>query len=148
MLVRPLVLPNSVSHTQRSRFLHRALLTGVCSAALLSALADAGYARALNGGASAGQSAPNIASDAAVQAAARAAAAARQTQDSLARAARAVQDMQAIQAAARAAAAAQQTSVSVPNGLGAGGLLAAPGGKWDGANAPTQSIDANGQTQV
>ncbi len=148
MLVRPLVLPTSVSHTQRSRFLHRALLTGVCSAALLSASADDGYARALNGGASAGQSAPNIASDAAVQAAARAAAAARQTQDSLARAARAVQDMQAIQAAARAAAAAQQTSVSVPNGLGAGGLLAAPGGKWDGANAPTQSIDANGQTQV
>ncbi len=153
MPVRPLVLPVSISHAQRSRFLHRALLTGVCSTALLSIASGTLYARALNGGSAGGAvSAPNIAADAATQTAQRAATAAQQTQQSLARAARAVQDMQAIQAAARAAAAAQQTSVSVPvavpNGLGAGGLLVAPGGKWDGANAPTQTVDANGQTQV
>ncbi|TAI66951.1 filamentous hemagglutinin, partial [Bradyrhizobium sp. Leo170] len=34
----------------------------------------------------------------------------------------------------------------VPNGLAPGGLQAAPG--WQGANAPTQAVDASGQTQV
>jgi len=112
---------------------------------------EGAYARALNGGGGAVVSAPNIASDAASQAARQAAAAAAQTQQSLARAARAVQDMQAVQAAARAAAAAAQTSatapIAVPNGLGAGGLLPG-GGSWTGANAPTQGVDSNGQTQV
>ncbi|MFH0297953.1 filamentous hemagglutinin family protein [Bradyrhizobium sp. 31Argb] len=106
---------------------------------------------------SAVRSAPNLAADAASLAAQQAAGAAKQTQDSLARAARAVQDIQAMQAAARGAAQARQTSITapvvVPNGLGAGGLQVAPGAApgsalWRGANAPTQSVDAAGQTQV
>jgi filamentous hemagglutinin family protein len=127
----------------------RMLLTSV---SVLSAFwgADQLDARPLNGGGNGVVSAPNIAVDAATQAAQQAATAARQTQDSLARAARAVQDIQAVQAAARAAAAAAQvsaTAVAVRNGLGVGGLLPG-GGSWSGANAPTQSVDAGGQTQV
>ncbi len=57
-----------------------------------------------------------------------------------------------MQAAARAAAAAAQVSatapVAVPNGLGAGGLLPNMPAGWAGANAPTQGVDGNGQTQV
>ena len=129
-----------------------ALLTTVSTVALLMS-SPLVYARALNGGGSAGSvSAPNIASEAAAQAAQQAAAAARQSQDSLARAARAVQDIQAVQAAARAAAAAAQVSatapVLVPNGLGAGGLLPNMPAGWSGANAPTQNVDGSGQTQV
>ncbi|KZD24065.1 hypothetical protein A4A58_24765 [Tardiphaga robiniae] len=110
-------------------------------------------ARSLNGSGGGGVvSAPNIASDAAAQAAQQAAAAARQSQNSLARAARAVQEMQGVQAAARAAAAARQTSmaapISVPNGIGAGALLPNMPEGWTGANAPTQSVDGSGQTQV
>ena len=127
----------------------------LASASMLAILtmSPAAHGRALNGGGAGGSvSAPNIASDAAAQAARQAAAAARQTQDSLARAARAVQDIQAVQAAARAAAAAAQASVTapiaVPNGLGAGGLLPNVPAGWNGASAPTQSVDGNGQTQV
>ncbi len=113
--------------------------------------APGAHARALGGG-SGGASAPAVASDAAAQAAAQAVAATRQTQESLARAARAMQDIQGVQAAARAAAAAAQMSVTapiaVPNGLGAGGLLPNAPETWRGANGPTQSVDANGQTQV
>ncbi|WP_245258240.1 filamentous haemagglutinin family protein [Rhodopseudomonas palustris] len=109
------------------------------------------HARSLNGAAST-VSAPNIASDAAAQAAQQAAAAARQTQDSLTRAARAVQDMQVVQAAARAAAAARQTSatspISVPNGLAVGGLDPNLAAGWSGANVPTEGVNASGQTQV
>ncbi|MCC8962179.1 filamentous hemagglutinin family protein [Bradyrhizobium sp. Pear76] len=80
-----------------------------------------------------------------------AAAAAKQGQDAMARATRAIQAMQALQNAARSSAQASQRSatlpqVAVPNGLTPGGLQAAPG--WQGANAPTQAVDAAGQTQV
>ena len=129
-----------------------ALMAGASALALLAISATA-HARPLNGSGGGGAvSAPSIASDAAAQAAQQAAAAARQTQGSLARAARAVQEMQGVQAAARAAAAARQTSmtspVAVPNGLGAGGLLPNMPQGWSGANAPTQSVDGSGQTQV
>jgi filamentous hemagglutinin family protein len=128
----------------------RLLLTGASTLALVLAAPDLVYARSLNG--SGVVSAPNIAADAATLAAQQAAAVARQTQGSLARAARALQDMQALQAAARAAAVAGQTSVTaplhVPNGLGAGGLLPNIPAGWTGANTPTQSVDASGQTQV
>ncbi len=133
----------------------RALLSGA-SAVVVGAMlfsVDGAIARSLNGSSAGGAvSAPNIASEAAAQAAQQAAAAAQQSQQSLARAARAVQDMQGIQAAARAAAAAAQVSVTaplaVPNGLGAGGLLPNMPAGWSGANAPTQSADGAGQTEV
>ena len=129
------------------------LMTGASTLAFAIATPDFVQARSLNGGGGEGAiSAPNIASEAATQAARQAAAAARQTQDSLARAARAVQDIQAVQAAARAAAAAAQVSatapIAVPNGLGAGGLLPNMPAGWNGASAPTQSVDGNDQTQV
>jgi len=129
-----------------------ALLVSVSAAALLMS-APVIHARSMNGSGGGGAiSAPNIASDAAAQAAQQAASAARQTQDSLARAARAVQDMQGVQAAARAAAAARQTSMTVPvvvpNGIGTGGLLPGAPASWNGANRPTQNVDAGGQTQV
>ncbi|OYU91198.1 MAG: hypothetical protein CFE29_06780 [Bradyrhizobiaceae bacterium PARB1] len=127
------------------------LLAGTSLLAMLVA-GDSAFGRALNGGSGGAVSAPNIATDAATQAAARAAAAARQTQDSLARAARAVQEMQNVQAAARAAAARAQVSatapIAIPNGLGAGGLLPYMPAGWTGADAPTQNVDATGQTQV
>ncbi len=53
-----------------------------------------------------------------------------------------------MQAAARAAAAATQVSAAIPNGLGAGGLQPNIPVDWTGANAPTQSVDGAGQTQV
>ncbi|WP_139069841.1 hypothetical protein, partial [Tardiphaga robiniae] len=71
------------------------LLVTVSAISLLVANNGA-LARALNGSSPA-LSAPNIASDAATYAAQQAAAAARQTQGSLARAARAMQDMRAVQ---------------------------------------------------
>lgn len=134
-------------------FGHGAALMAGASAFVLLALSPAAHARSLNGGSAGGAvSAPNIAADAASQAAQQAAAAAAQSQQSLARAARALQDIQTIQAAARAAAAAAQTSatapIAVPNGLGAGGLMPNMPAGWTGANAPTQSVDGAGQTQV
>ncbi|UGA45824.1 filamentous hemagglutinin family protein [Bradyrhizobium quebecense] len=95
---------------------------------------------------------PSAAAMAASQSAAQdAAAAAKQGQDAMARATRAIQAIQGLQNAARAAAQTSQRSVTlpqvaVPNGLATGGLQVAPG--WQGANAPTQAIDAAGQTQV
>lgn len=95
---------------------------------------------------------PSAAAMAASQSAAQdAAAAGKQGQNAMARATRAIQAIQGLQNAARAAAQTSQRSVtlpqvSVPNGLAPGGLQVAPG--WQGANAPTQAIDAAGQTQV
>ncbi|WP_420970617.1 filamentous haemagglutinin family protein [Bradyrhizobium sp. B120] len=95
---------------------------------------------------------PSAAAMAASQSAAQdAAAAAKQGQDAMARATRAIQAIQGLQNAARAAAQTSQRSVTlpqvaVPNGLATGGLQVAPG--WQGANTPTQAIDAAGQTQV
>ncbi|OYU91962.1 MAG: filamentous hemagglutinin [Bradyrhizobiaceae bacterium PARB1] len=130
---------------------HHALLASVCAAALFSTGGEA-VARSMNGGSAGFASAPNVASDAATLAAQQAVTAARKTQDSLARAAKAIQDMQAVQATARAAAAVRQTSltspVAVPDGLGAGGLLPNVPAGWTGANAPNQSVDGAGQTQV
>ncbi|OYU90483.1 MAG: filamentous hemagglutinin [Bradyrhizobiaceae bacterium PARB1] len=132
-------------------FAATAFLLAGTSFLALTANAPAALARALNGG-SGGSPAPAIASEAAAQAAQQAVAATRQTQESLARAARAMQDIQSVQTAARAAAAAAQMSatapVVVPNGLGAGGLLPNAPQNWLNANAPTQSVDGNGQTQV
>ncbi len=95
---------------------------------------------------------PSAAAMAASQSAAQdAAAAAKQGQDAMARATRAIQAIQGLQNAARSAAQTSQRSVTlpqvaVPNGLAPGGLQVAPG--WQGANAPTQAVDAAGQTQV
>uniref|UniRef100_Q07N99 Filamentous haemagglutinin family outer membrane protein n=1 Tax=Rhodopseudomonas palustris (strain BisA53) TaxID=316055 RepID=Q07N99_RHOP5 len=135
------------------------LLAGVCSAALLLAVAPkAALARSLTGSAAA-VSAPNFASDAASVAAQRAASAAKQSQNALARS---TQAMQAAQAAARAAAQARQVSTTAPtaiaDGLAIGGLvpdsgltrpgLANPVTTWSGATTPTQSVGADGRTQV
>lgn len=140
------MVPNSNPHKTSSR--PGVWLTTVSAVALVL-LPAVGQARSLNGTSGAVSSAPNIAADAASQAAQQAAAAARQTQDSLARAARAVQEMQAVQAAARAAAAqASAVASAVPNGLGPGGLLPNLPAGWSGAKAPTQSVDADGRTQV
>ncbi|QUS40031.1 filamentous hemagglutinin N-terminal domain-containing protein [Tardiphaga alba] len=140
---------SSIVTGSKLRAMRNAVFLAGASVLTLFAASPAVQARSLNGGSAGGVvSAPNIASDAAAQAARQAAAAARQSQDSLTRAARAVQDMQAVQAAARAAAAAAQASIPVPNGLGAGGLLPHMPQNWSGANSPTQSIDAAGQTQV
>ncbi len=136
-----------------SRSAHRmALLAGVSAVALGGGAPQVAYARSLNGGSGGFVSAPSIASDAATQAAQQAAVAARQTQNSLARAAKTIQDIQGMQSAARAAAAERQISltapVAVPNGLAAGGLVPNSRAGWSGADAPGQSVDANGQTQV
>lgn len=142
----------AVSAVHNRRMARRALLAGASAFAMMLAAGDAAHARSLNGSGSGVLSATGLASDAATQAAQQAAAVAAQTQQSLARAAKAVQDMQAVQAAARAAAVAQPSSmtvpVAVPNGLGAGGLLPNMPAGWSGANAPTQSVDGTGQTQV
>lgn len=58
---------------------------------------------------------------------------------------------EASQAAARAAA--QARASTMPNGLGRGGLQVADGAVpgstlWQGADAPTQTVDANGRVQV
>ncbi len=138
---------SSKSHSTR----HTALLAGASVIALSLMIGEGAYARSLNGSGPV-VSAPNFASDAASLAAQQAAAIAKQTQGSLVRAAKTIQDIQATQAAARAAAAARQVSttapVAVPNGLGAGGLLPNVPAGWNGANAPTQSVDSAGQTQV
>jgi filamentous hemagglutinin family protein len=69
----------------------------------------------------------------------------------LARTAAAISAAQAAQAQARAAAAAAQTTV--PDGLGTGGLLPAPGAVaggtlWQGAALPTQAATGNGRQAV
>ena len=51
-----------------------------------------------------------------------------------------------INGAARTAAAAAQ--VSVPNGIGTGGLMPHMRQNWSGANGPTQSVGASGQAEV
>ncbi|WP_165420984.1 filamentous haemagglutinin family protein [Bradyrhizobium sp. Leo170] len=122
-----------------------ALLAGASVMAM--ALSGTALARPLGG--SSGVAATTAAINAASAASQQAQEAAKQSQSALSRA---VQSMQAVQAAARAAAAVSQRStslpqVSVPNGLAAGGLQVAPGGTWQGANAPTQSV-SNGQTHV
>ncbi|WP_076866829.1 filamentous haemagglutinin family protein [Bradyrhizobium mercantei] len=131
-----------------SRASVRAALFGSVSVAAL--LANAPVAARPFG--SAGTASPSAAAMAASQSTAQdAAAAAKQGQDAMARATRAIQAMQALQSAARSSAQASQRSVTlpqvaVPNGLAPGGLQVAPG--WQGANAPTQAVDAAGQTQV
>ena len=138
-------------YASSSAIVRRRILWATVSMVALSVMPASVQARGLQGGSASATAAPNIASEAAALAAQQAAAAARQTQSSLAPAARAVQDIQAVQAAARAAAAAAQVSrtapVGIPNGLGTGGLLPDMAG-WTGANAPTQGVDGNGQTQV
>lgn len=131
-----------------SRASVRAALFGSVSVAALLANAPV-VARPFG---SAWTASPSAAAMAASQSAAQdAAAAARQGQDAMARATRAIQATQALQSAARSSAQASQRSVTlpqvaVPNGLAPGGLQATPG--WQGANAPTQAVDAAGQTQV
>ncbi|MHC2437089.1 filamentous haemagglutinin family protein [Bradyrhizobium sp. USDA 4451] len=126
----------------------RAALFG--SASVVALLASAPVAARPFG--SAWTASPSAAAMAASQSAAQdAAAAGKQGQDAMARATRAIQAMQGLQNAARSAAQTSQRSVTlpqvaVPNGLAPGGLQAAPG--WQGANAPTQAVDAAGQTQV
>jgi filamentous hemagglutinin family protein len=83
-------------------------------------------------------------------AAAQAAAAARQAQDSLARAAAALQAARDAQAAARAIA--RQVPTNIPDGIAKGGLMPDPGiaidpTLWRGADQPTQSVK-DGQTAV
>jgi filamentous hemagglutinin family protein len=144
--------------SSRARALcHGALLVTVSAISLMAAV-DATSARSMNGSAPA-LSAPNFASDAAAVAAQQAGAVARQSQNALNRS---VQAMQAMQAAARAAAQARELSTTAPlgiaNGLAAGGLVPDSGlarngvanavTTWQGANTPTQSVDAAGQTQV
>lgn len=87
---------------------------------------------------------------AAIVSAQQAATAAQQSVSSMARATKAIQDMQAAQVAARNLA--LRAPGSVPNGLGVGGLQVAPNvgtdpTLWQNANLPTQS-SANGQTNV
>ncbi|AUC96260.1 filamentous hemagglutinin [Bradyrhizobium sp. SK17] len=131
-----------------SRATIRAALFGSVSVAALLANAPVN-ARPFG---SAWTASPSAAAMAASQSTAQdAAAAAKQGQDAMTRATRAIQAMQGLQNAARSAAQASQRSVTlpqvaVPNGLAPGGLQGAQG--WQGANAPTQAIDATGQTQV
>ncbi|MEW6640668.1 MAG: filamentous hemagglutinin family protein [Pseudomonadota bacterium] len=110
---------------------------------------DRGLAAQLGGGG--GVPATTYATDAATLATQQAAVAAQQGQSAMRRSIEAIQAMQGIQAAARTAAAATQRSatppqIAVPNGLAAGGLQAAPGGTWSGANAPVQSANGSGTT--
>ncbi|MBB4199992.1 hypothetical protein CCR94_21600 [Rhodoblastus sphagnicola] len=131
--------------------------SGLVLGLMLAGSPDA-MARSLNGSA-AGVSAPNFASDAATVAAQQAGAVAKQSQNALNRS---IQAMQAAQAAARAAAQARELSTTAPlgvaNGLAPGGLapdsgLAGNGvanavTTWSGANTPTQTVGAGGQTLV
>ncbi|WP_155255017.1 filamentous haemagglutinin family protein [Bradyrhizobium elkanii] len=139
--------PSTANGPMRRHARHAALRTGVSVVALFLAN-TAVVARPLGGQAPT----PSAAAMAASQSAAQdAATVAKQSQDGMARATRAIQAMQAVQDAARSAAQAAQRSatlpqVAVPNGLAPGGLQAAAG--WQGANAPTQAVDASGQTQV
>ncbi|WP_455153258.1 filamentous haemagglutinin family protein [Bradyrhizobium cenepequi] len=121
----------------------RALLAGVSALALLMHAHHA-HARPL-GGAGTAPSAVSAASNGAAADAARAAAVAAQSSAALKRATAAIQAMQAAQAAAHTAAG---SANAVPNGLGAGGLLLDPTRSLTGTDAPTQSVDASGQTQV
>ncbi|MGY3608185.1 MULTISPECIES: filamentous haemagglutinin family protein [unclassified Bradyrhizobium] len=131
----------------RSSHARRSLLRTVSVLALTLVGVHSAQARPLGG--SSGVAATTAAINAASAASQQAQEAAKQSQGALSRA---VQSMQAVQAAARAAAMVSQRSttlpqVSVPNGLAAGGLQVAPGGAWQGANAPTQSVSGS-QTNV
>ena len=127
------------------------LLVGVSLFALLGSVAGA-EARSLGGG-SGSAAAANPAAVAAAAAAASAqqsSAAGRQSIESMARAAQALQAIRDAQSGARAAALAG--AATVPNGLVAGGLVVAPGAGtvpdvWVGASKPTQT-QADGRTQV
>ncbi|MBR1223208.1 filamentous hemagglutinin family protein [Bradyrhizobium sp. U87765 SZCCT0131] len=125
-----------------------ALLAGT---SLLTLLVAAEQVSAAQLGGGVGIPATTYVTDAAALAAQQAAAAAQQGQSAMRRSIEAIQAMQGAQAAARAAAAAAQRSatlpqITVPNGLGAGGLQVAPNGTWSGANAPVQSANGNGTT--
>jgi filamentous hemagglutinin family protein len=134
----------------------RLLLTGTSALALMLTAPQAATARPFGSYATT-TAAPAVASDAASRAAQQATDVARQSQDALMRAARAIEALQAAQASARNAAAATQRSnalpqVVVPNGLTPGGLQVAPGATagsslWQGANLPTQSV-SGGQATV
>ncbi|WP_084806609.1 filamentous hemagglutinin N-terminal domain-containing protein [Bradyrhizobium sp. NAS80.1] len=142
--VRPCVRPTIATR--------RTLLAGTSLLALVLGMPSA-HAISVGSGTSATTGATTIASDAARAAAQQAQEAAQKAQQSLSRATQALQSMQAVQAAARAAAQARQTStmlpgVAVPNGLTPGGLVPNPVAGWSGANAPTQAVGANGQTNV
>ncbi|GAB1717458.1 MAG: hypothetical protein NTAFB05_25000 [Nitrobacter sp.] len=130
----------------------QALLAGTSAIAILFASAPAVHARSGFGSGGTTIAPPTIASDAATEASQQAAAVAKQAASSLARATQALQALQGVQAAARAAALASQKSATlpttIPNGLGAGGLLPNPPAGWSGADQPTQSVDASGQTNV
>ncbi|MCX6971648.1 MAG: filamentous hemagglutinin family protein [Verrucomicrobia bacterium] len=77
-----------------------------------------------------------MAADARANAGAQAAEIARiKAADRLARTTKAINDMRQMQSSARAAG----SALTVPDGLVTGGLERLPGGKWTGANAPTQS---------
>ncbi|HVQ67658.1 MAG TPA: filamentous hemagglutinin N-terminal domain-containing protein [Bradyrhizobium sp.] len=119
---------------------------------MLSLLAIGAVADARSPGASPGTN-PAIT---ALPSSEQAAMAVRRTSESLARTTQALQAMRAAQNAARIAATAGMTTV--PNGLGTGGLVVAPGavpsatdggtGLWQGAALPIQSMTSAGRTQV
>ena len=139
----------------------RFVLTSITAAAVFyapttvfaSPLADAARAAAkrqiaIQEGAGAGTG--TAAGSATTSAGSQAGVLAAQARASAARYIEARQSMQALQSAARAAA--QAAASSVPNGLGAGGLLVAPGATagsalWTGAQLPTQQT-AGGLTTV
>ncbi|MBR1218972.1 filamentous hemagglutinin family protein [Bradyrhizobium sp. U87765 SZCCT0131] len=125
------------------------LLAGTSLLALLVAGIDHAPAAQLGGGVGVPPTAYTM--DAAGMAAQQAAAAAQQSQSAMQRSIQAIQAMQGAQAAARVAATAAQRSttlpqIAVPNGLGAGGLQAAPGGTWTGAGAPVQGTSGSSTT--
>src|ERR1700761_360938 len=143
------IVPSFLARLNWSR---GALLAGTSAIAL--ALTGLHPTHAMQvGNSGAGTSAVTIAAQQAQQAAQQAQQAGQAASQALTRASHALQSMQAIQAAARAAAQAAQSSatlpnVSVPNGIGTGGLLPNNPGTWTGAKAPTQSVDSSGQTNV
>jgi filamentous hemagglutinin family protein len=112
--------------------------------ALLAFVENAAAANILKGSAAAATP-TRSATAAANQAAAQGAAAASRIENPLRQALDAIRTFQASQDAARGAAAAGP--VSVPNGLGAGGLDPATGGTWLEASQPTES-SKDGRTEV
>ncbi|MDR3401065.1 MAG: filamentous hemagglutinin family protein [Chthoniobacter sp.] len=124
---------------------------GLLAALTTGPVADAGDL--LRGGSPAGTRGVSPATTSSAQAAAQARA---NAQDALARTTQAVNAVQALQNAARNAASAGANNLGranglqlpdVPNGLTTGGLVLAPGGVYQGANAPQQTT-SNGQTIV
>ncbi|MBB4198911.1 hypothetical protein CCR94_15855 [Rhodoblastus sphagnicola] len=126
---------------------HAALLVGVSALALFMVSPEA-HARSLGGWTPAPSAAAVAAAQSDSQEAARAA---RNAQDSLKRATQAIRAMQATQQAARDAARAAPGNSGIPNGLGVGGLQAAPqnvpANLWRGANLPTQFTNGD-RTEV